>query len=249
MPMNPRLLRPRQTGFDPKSISGLVMWLDANDAATVTLASGAVSAWNDKSGSGINASQSVANNRPTPTTVNGRTAILFDGVNDGLDFTGVSRTEETWIIAAAQTADQSGQRTILSDGTDGNGISFTRSSVRLLEVTFGGFTEGVDRLRVQYSASAATPVGPAVLSTTRSVALGGFVYIDGTQRTGAVTPFASSFSTAKADTMSRIGYTSSTALQFQGWIGEILCWNRAISDADRLKVERWLGKRWGITVA
>jgi hypothetical protein len=32
MPMNPRLLRPRASGFDPRSISGLALWLDAADA-------------------------------------------------------------------------------------------------------------------------------------------------------------------------------------------------------------------------
>lgn len=249
MGMSPKLLRPRASGFNPKSIAGLVQWLDASDSSTVTLSSGAVSLWSDKSGNSRNASQSVANNRPTTTTVNGKTAISFDGVNDGLDFTGVARTEETWIMAAAQTADQSGQRQFLSDGSDGNGLSATKGSVKLFEVSFGGFTEGTDRLRVQYSATASANLGPAVLSTTRSTASGGFVYIDGTQRSGSLSPFPASFSTAKSDTMSKIGYYSSSLFQFQGWIGEILCYDRALTASDRLKVERYLGKKWGITVA
>lgn len=35
MGMDPRLLRPRQTGFDPRSISGLALWLDAADSSTL----------------------------------------------------------------------------------------------------------------------------------------------------------------------------------------------------------------------
>lgn len=85
MGMSPTLMRPRNS-FTPKSIATLAFWLDANDSTTVTLVSGAVSQWNDKSGSATprNFTQSTANNRPVTTTVNGKTAILFDGVNDSL---------------------------------------------------------------------------------------------------------------------------------------------------------------------
>ena len=249
MPMDNKLLRPRASGFNPATISGIVHWWDANDASSLLFNSGVVESWTSKAGTKTVASQSVANNRPATTTVNGKTAILFDGSNDGFNFTGTSRTDETWIIAAAQTTDQSGQRQILSDGADGTGLSATKGAEKFFEVAFGGFTEGTNRLRVRYSATASTPMGPGVFSCVRSAAAGGFVFIDGTQRSGAVTPFASSFSTSGATTIQRIGYYSSTLLQFQGWIGEILCWNRALSASDRNKVEKYLGKKWGITVA
>lgn len=249
-PMSPRLLRPRATGFDPRSIPDLVHWWDANDAAALTLNAGAVETWTSKAGGRTAASQSVANNRPAPTTLaNGKVAILFDGSNDGLDFTGTARTDETWVCAFAQTADQSGQRSILSDAADGLGISATKGSTKLLEVCFGSFTEGVGRLRPQYSANASTPLGPVVCSVVRSAAAGGFVFIDGTQRTGVVSPFASSFSTSTSVTIRRIGYYSSTLFQFQGWIGEILMYSRALSAAERNRAERYLGRKWGITVA
>jgi hypothetical protein len=248
MPMSARLLRPRQTGFNPKSIAGLVHWWDANDAASLTLNAGAVEAWTSKAGSKTVASQSTANNRPVTTTVNGKTALLFDGSNDGLDFTGTSRTNETWIIAAAQTADQTGQRQMLSDGASGTGMSATKASVKLFEAAFGGFTEGTNRLRVQYSITASTPLGPGVFSVVRSAAAGGFLFIDGTQRTSAVDA-STSFATSSADTMAKIGYYSSSLFQFQGWIGEILLYSRALSATERLNVERYLGKKWGITVA
>lgn len=250
MPMNPRLLRPKASGtFNPASIAGLTHWWDANDATTLTLNSGAVETWTSKAGAKTAASQSVANNRPVTTTVNGKTALLFDGTNDGLNFTGTSRTDETWIIAAAQTADQSGQRQMLSDGGSGTGISATKASVKLLEVAFGGFTEGTNRLRVQYAGTASALVGPGVFTCVRSAAAGGLVFIDGTQRTGAVSPFASSFSTSAADTMSKIGYYSSTLFQFNGWIGEILLYDRALAASDRNRVEKYLGKKWGIAIA
>ena len=45
--------------------TGLVLWLNAADASSVTTVSGLVSQWNDKSGSGFNFTQANAANRPT----------------------------------------------------------------------------------------------------------------------------------------------------------------------------------------
>ena len=247
MAMNPRLLRPTASGFNPATISGIVHWWDANDAATLTLNSGAVETWTSKAGTKTAASQSTANNRPATTTVNGKTAVSFDGSNDGFDFTGTSRTDETWIIAAAQTADQGGTRAFISE-SNGYGFAAARGGVKLLDSPWGGFVDGTDRLRPQYASDPTTPLGPAVMSVVRSVAAGGFVFIDGTQRTGAVGGF-SSFSTSKAVTLNRIGYVNSTTWPLQGWIGEILLYDRALSATERLKIERYLGKKWGITVA
>ena len=83
--MSPRLLRPLATGFNPKSLPGLALWLDASDPASVLLTDNAVSEWSDKSGNNRHFTQSTPNNRPTyATTVNGRNAITFDGDNDVL---------------------------------------------------------------------------------------------------------------------------------------------------------------------
>ena len=93
MAMNPKLLRPKATGFNPKSISGLVAWFDADDSSTFTLSGTAVSEWRDKSGNGYAVSQSTGNNQPARTgTVNGRATVEFDGTNDYLfsDGTGLS---------------------------------------------------------------------------------------------------------------------------------------------------------------
>jgi hypothetical protein len=249
MAMNPRLLRPTASGFNPASIAGIANWWDANDAATVTLNSGAVETWTSKAGRKSAATQTVANNRPVTTTVNSKTAVSFDGSNDGLDFTGTAAIDETWIIAAAQTADQSGTRALVNDGTDGQGITIAKGGNRFVDITFGApSAEGVTRLRPAYAVNASTPYGPAVLSVVKSTAAGGFVFIDGTQRSSAIDG-SPSFTTPGSRTMQRIGYYGPTLFQFQGWIGEILLYSRALSASERLKVERYLGKKWGITVA
>jgi hypothetical protein len=80
--MNPRLLVPR-TGFDPRRIANLAGWWDASDAATVTLNSGNVSEWRDKSGANRHLSQSTAANQPAYTTAaqNGRNGVTFTGAS------------------------------------------------------------------------------------------------------------------------------------------------------------------------
>jgi len=65
MPMSPRLLRPRATGFNPKSISGLKLWLDVANTSSLTFNGSTVSQVNDLSGNGFHATQGTANNQPT----------------------------------------------------------------------------------------------------------------------------------------------------------------------------------------
>ena len=60
-------------GFTPESISGLVLWLDLSDTASVTLdGNGLISNITDKSGNGFDGSQTTAVNRPGVSTLNGR---------------------------------------------------------------------------------------------------------------------------------------------------------------------------------
>lgn len=80
MAMNPRLLRPRASGFNLTSLSGLVQWYDAADQSTMTLNGTTVSEWRSKVG-GVAVSQATAGAQPTLTQnyYNGKSALTFDG--------------------------------------------------------------------------------------------------------------------------------------------------------------------------
>jgi hypothetical protein len=78
MPMNPRLLRPLATGFDPRRIAGLELWLNPADTATLTLNGSTVSQINDASGNGRHFVQSTGGSQPGQTSVNGRNALTFN---------------------------------------------------------------------------------------------------------------------------------------------------------------------------
>ena len=136
MAMSPRLLRPRATGFNPRNLSGLVAWFDADDASTFTLTGTAVGEWRDKSGNGYSVSQSTGNNQPARTgTVGGRACIDFDGTNDYLfsDGTGLSaamsgdKATTTFIVGEMHNSSEwsvNSQGTWVSWGSSTSGTQF-----------------------------------------------------------------------------------------------------------------------------
>jgi len=77
--MNPRLLRPKASGFNPKSIAGLEVWLDGSDSTTFTLNGSTVSEWRDKSGNSRHFSQATALRQPAVTAAakSGKAAVAF----------------------------------------------------------------------------------------------------------------------------------------------------------------------------
>jgi hypothetical protein len=81
--ISPALLAARSLPWTPAEIV-TKLWLDASDSSTITLDSGKVSVWADKSGNGYNFTQSTSTKRPGITTLNGLDAVDFDGTDDFL---------------------------------------------------------------------------------------------------------------------------------------------------------------------
>ncbi len=253
MPMNPRLLRPRASGFNPRSISGLYAWWDASDSSTITTDTG-VSVWADKSGNGRNATQSTGNNQPTRTvTINGRLALTFDGTNDSLNFSGVSRTDETMLVvarqrdAAADAANTNRYGTLLGSASTSRGHTM-RSQYQnapsnfLFDTVFNGFNIGTNRAaRTIGNARAGDTLGDVplnVYTVVRSASTGIAQFINN-QAGGTAT-------TSEAQTLDRIG-VGGTSNYWIGEICEILLYSRAITDAERTLATDYLMRRWGIT--
>lgn len=72
------------SGFDPRSILGCQLWLDATDSKSFTFSSGSnIATWNDKSG---NALSGTATGSPVLTTVDGLAAVTFNGTTQYFNF-------------------------------------------------------------------------------------------------------------------------------------------------------------------
>ena len=234
MAMSPRLLRPRASGFNPKTIAGLALWMDAAD----TSYNASTGTWTDKSGNGRNFSQATANNRPivSAVTQNGRSVLEFDGTNDQLIhssnflqvanctlFAAFQRNAGTFggVIASAGNADRS----------PGIIIESSRGGIR-------GF---------QNIALAAVGAVNAFNITSGTVTDGTAVmFTNGTQ----IATSAASNTLDTTGTTTAIGsYRITQANYLNGYIGEIVAYTRVLTTAERRTVEAYLGRKWGVTVA
>lgn len=234
--MSPRLLRPVASGFNPKSISSLAMWLDGNDASSITLVSSAVSEWKDKA-SGKVFAQTTANNRPTLTTINGKTALAFDGSNDTLSCVDPFTTYPLSMFFV--------QRLLAHTNF---GMTYTVGASNDFNLRQNG-TGGT--LQVQMTSTAAG-YGLTTLSTStaqlisivyESTAANSVLYLDGT----ALVPTSGGYSQPTLSGTHWIA-TRNNGFPINGYIGEILIYSKTVSASERFKITQYLGKKWGITV-
>jgi hypothetical protein len=247
MPMSPRLLRPRQAGgFDPRTISGLMAWWDAQVSSSYDIVTG-VSEWRDLSGNGNTVSQAITNNQPSLSTINGKTAFSFDGTNDDLAASSpmlpVTHTGEFSTFAAYQmpSGGVSDVGYFWSNGISGRGFGLLALSTDVV------FRYGVADTSPLFSSGTRANDVPQVVGFTHNNRVGRFS-LDGVLGSAVTTGSTTLAATSNMLIGNRPGNTGSSAF-FPGKLGSILIYSRALSVAERQAVERWLGQRWGITVA
>ena len=242
MPMSPRLLRPRQAGgFDPRSITGLVAWWDAQVASSYTIATG-VSEWRDLSGNGHTVTQSITNNQPTLSTINSRTALLFDGSNDELVAASVvlnvTQASAFSFFGVSQIANSEGGYVLANASGSGVGTGVLANTTTY-DIRYGTGVPG------HASATKADNVGQ-VWGATHNNSNGRWS-LNGTVNAGTSAGQTFTAPTSNLVIGNRPG-GSVTATYLSGLIGSILIYSRELTLTERSAVERWLGTRWGITV-
>jgi hypothetical protein len=235
-PMSPRLLRPRATGFNPKSISGLAYWWDATDAATRTVATG-VSSWRDKVAS-VAATQSTGASQPLLSTINGRTAFVFDQ-GDLLLASGLSYSitaQSTFAVCQIDSSAASFGRIVAqeSDAENANYIPLLLPNPGAFQI--GSYFSGGFRSGVSVTQSTGVVAESHHNGTSLSCVANG---VSGSSFTGAL-----SFTPNKI----AIGNSAGVGASFIGRIGEVLIWNRAMTATEISAVRRYLSRKWGIAV-
>jgi len=235
MPMNPRLLRPLASGFSPKTISGLALWLDAPEynASTGT--------WADKSGNGRNFDQEIAANRPivSAVTQNGRAILEFDGSNDQLIHnTNFLQVPDCTLFSAFRRVGGTFGGVITSASVAG---ASDRSPGILID-SFRGAIRGFGNLSVANAGSVDSfNITSGTVTNGASV-----IFTNGTQ----IDSDAASTTLDTGNTITAIGtYRTETGNHLNGYIGEIIVYTRVLTVSERKRVEGYLGKKWGITVA
>jgi hypothetical protein len=291
MPMNNRLLRPRATGFNPKSIAGLTAWYDAADAATITAVSGGVSVWADKSGLGRTLYQGTAANRPATgtRTIGGKNALDFDGSNDCLlsgdpgvvTTNGASysvdaqsaRALAIFVVCAADTPDAvmrlvslQRNRTSLTTGNANDTGAYlarhTASTANWEMATGAGDATSNDQLSknflrrttASFSTTNAEVVSGAVSASANTLTIRN----NGTDQaltTRYGTNTASGFLSEGTGNhsldigCSRGGSNVANPDNWNGVVGEVLVYLATLTASQTSSIERYLGRKWGVTIA
>jgi len=239
MPMNPRLLRPTPTGFNPRSLAGLAVWLDASKESSIAYHTSSVNVatWSDLSGNGRNATQTTSNNAPAYTIggFNGKNCLTFDGSNtsSGMnlgDLSAVFPSFGEYFCAFEADSD-----------TDYS-IYRTRANTELLRDNsvnsrVGAFITTRTSLTLNFPSS-----GKALVSA-RANSSGTLIV----RRNGGATEVTSTGNVYNAGNNHGIGNNLGgfAGLTFNGKIGEILVFNQDIGAAARSRVENYLKQKWG----
>jgi|LakMenE01Jun11ns_1017448.scaffolds.fasta_scaffold9867988_3 hypothetical protein len=258
MAMSPKLLRPRATGFNPKSISGLALWLDAKKSASVlnsispdTAATNGqtVRRWMDQSGNSSHADQGSGTSQPTYTLP---TALDFDGTNDTLEIAkDISRNRGCITIFVVFTADAvtSSNRWLVAMTTaPGNvrtGLSLSPAGQISLSCrrvdggTFAGITGSTISVATKYVVTAQANYAGQSAS----------VRANGTS-VGSSSSFLDGGNTSDTDSLyAHIGSLAASQF-FDGTISEVLIYNGAALSASQVSVvEKWLGTKHSVAVA
>ena len=233
MAMNNKTLRPRVSGFNPKSISGLYAWYDAADATTITQATG-VSSWADKSGNGRTCSQATGANQPAYVLAgqNGKNVIDFASGSKNMTTNGTawSLSDNTmfWSFQFPDTAASAASWQL-----------FDFNVVR--QLVYGNSTSD---FRIANTSTGITPVSRRwyILSIQWNGAATAYRLNQSASTTINPTGF-----TSGASTQMFMGYNGGSA-SIRGYIGECITYDSTLTNAQTTTVNNYLAKKWGATI-
>lgn len=217
--------------------ASLALWLDADDASTITLNGSTVSQWDDKSGNSRHASQAVAASQPTYTAagLNSKPALVFDGVNDSIispTASSVFPSTITYALAMIPLSTATIRGILTFAGAD----TFTEPFILQQQATELEQKYYVDGdYRITETIAQNTPYITELSYTgTQWVS-----WLNGTQGTAYTGPRGSYAG-------SGIHFGNGFSGPWNGVIGEFVATTTALSTANRQRIEGYLAWKWGL---
>jgi hypothetical protein len=244
MGMNPRLLRPTASGFDPRSIAGLALWLDAaNTTSSVELVNGRVASWKNIVDPTFALSQASANVRPGYGGFNGSNAFA-----NGLPcIDSVSAFTSGFALTKTDVANST------IGGSDGASAFYVVEWLGLgawLSHVFGGPTNAFDRFNNDgfygvFRQNRLDNVSATTMQNAKRPTLLSHVS-DPIANTHTIRREAGAAShTATSDYNNWYALTGRTyAINAGVHHCEYLYYNRVLSNSERNSVESYLMKKW-----
>ena len=227
-------------GWRP-SDAGALIWLDAQDASTLTEDAGELTLWADKGANAVAVSPTSPANRPVVTAagLNGLPAIDFDG-DDDLEGAGLALAPDMCLLVVAEV----GQVTNGSESL----IDFEAQNLKVRAINSAQF-----RARFELQNDDAVNLNPApttdysgaphlFLARYDSISQQIEVWIDGAMvasGNGYTSPITG------PDNMRLMRHFGS-ALRLEGTLGEVVAISSALI-ADQQRLEGYAAHRWGLT--
>jgi hypothetical protein len=244
-------LRTQLRIFQPTDISGCRLWLDAADSSTITLSSGNVTQWRDKSVFGNTMTPYSSFNGATVSTAfqNGLNVLNFSG--NGLYRSPASSAvyplDGYFVIALKDTTTRVDVFGMGATSTDNfNSLTFGEHTARRWHNGSTGFS------RTPNCVAPSNETSTSFLLIQWSIANNNFLI----RRNGTVLVQTASYTfTLTAGSIFQIGlrypfYSSGGLIElFRGYLGEIIMFNRQLGDGERQQIEGYLTHKWGLSAS
>lgn len=229
-------------GWQPDEITNLVLWLDADDASTITLdESNNVEQWDDKSGNNNHLSQSLLDSKPQYVSgiLNNKEIVRFDGIDDYLDISTPFSTNfdfSLFMVFLPRVAEQSDYAGWFSSISDDEGESVTDSfQFDSFENRFRFMGDWGD---IQLSSNYTTDAVITLLDTDSGDFNLWLNAVQGQSGTGAVTPVFKTIGLGRNRGVKRFVEMD---------IAEVILYSRPLTMEERQKIEGYLAHKWGLT--
>ncbi len=223
------------------SKDGLLLWLRSDQG--VTIESGFVSQWIDQSSHHFDAIQNQAESRPTLAVggIGGHTALRFDGVDDFFQLPSgmadFSQGLTMFVVVNEQQPDSYTSLLEFCNGSEVDDIAFGQYQDKLAYEVLDQSMQGDT---IQYNAP---QIFAAVHSTSGLVTLRRNGTFAGDNSNSSSPSFA--MPTVVPRQQNYIGQSLySGSVTYLGLMGEALVYDRALSDAEIVKTEDDLKRRW-----
>ena len=231
--------------FMPSQIANLVSWYDPSNASTVTQAGGTVSNLSDLSGKANTASQATASLQPkyTAAGINNLGSLTFNGgsylVGSNASFSTYLFNESTVFAVTNKTV----------DGTTGSLVwsgAYNSNPRWNLQLSPNGEVFDFNQNGNGERSQLVTPTGPAFWSAGGSISKKlQFLNKDGYLLSSSTSSGTSATGNYPLALGAMYGPTNSSA-PFTGQLGEVLLFNRYLSNAETTEVEGYLACKWGL---
>lgn len=247
--------------FSSSSVSGLSLWLDSVDQATISHTSGTMSQWNDKSGNSKNVTVATSGTGfiTNTRTINGKNAVDLNGTSACMRtssriFTAASPRTYVFVTKTDNAQPGTGTARIISERFGGGGLVGTKTTNQfnfLHDYTSTGTF--LRRSTVDSTIDTTNPWIGVCMWDGNGATSGLNLYKNGSPEVAYSIDTAGPGTAVSADSAGMsIGAsvdTSGTVIAntfYDGLIGEILIWNKVLGQSEINLVGSYLSSKWGI---